>query len=61
IRQIDKKYTGNNQQKVEGSKFDSNVGNHKKGASHGVNNNFMKYSEDELERILLESQEGKFK
>lgn len=60
IRQIDKKYTGNNQQKVEGSKFDSNIGNHKKGASHGVNNNFMKYSEDELERILLESQEGKF-
>ena len=36
------------------------VNNFSKGASSGVNNNFTKYSEDELEKILLKSQEGKF-
>ena len=36
------------------------VNNFSKGASSGVNNNFAKYSEDELEKMLLKSQEGKF-
>ena len=41
--------------------YSSNNGNSSgKGAGHGVNDNFKKYSEDELEKMLQESQDGKF-
>ena len=36
------------------------VNNFSKGASSGVNNNFTKYTPNELEKMLLESQKGKF-
>ena len=36
------------------------VNNFSKGASSGVNNNFAKYTPSELEKMLLESQKGKF-
>jgi hypothetical protein len=36
------------------------VNNFSKGASSGVNNNFTKYTPSELEKMLLESQKGKF-
>ena len=41
--------------------YSSNNGNSSgKGAGHGVNDNFKKYAPDDLEKMLLESQKGKF-
>ena len=52
IPQINKKYSSKNKE---------NKKNTGKGASANVNNTFMKYEADELEKMLLESQKDKFK